>query len=77
MSAILKYTHDGIRGRSVERTDTKDKVNVRVTLRLAVYRQSVRLGAKLEAHKHEFFFQLNPSGHSPLTAGWGCILRIL
>jgi hypothetical protein len=36
-------------------------VRVRVTLRLAVYRQSVRLGDKpLETHGHYFFFpQLN------------------
>jgi hypothetical protein len=32
----------------------------RVTLRLAVYRQSVRLGAKpLEVHDHTFSLQLN------------------
>jgi hypothetical protein len=36
------------------------------TLRLAVYRQSARLGAKsLEAHDQSFFPQLNPCGHSP------------
>jgi hypothetical protein len=33
------------------------RVRVRVTLRLAVYRRSVRLGAKpLEAHDQRFFF---------------------
>jgi hypothetical protein len=44
----------------------KFKVKVRVTLRLAVYRQSE-------------IFQLNPCGHSPyitssLTRGWVCVL---
>jgi hypothetical protein len=39
---------------------TKVKVKVKVTLRLAVYRQSVRLGGKpLETHNQTFFFQLN------------------
>jgi hypothetical protein len=39
-------------------------VRVRVTLRLAVYRQSFRLGAKsLETHDQRFFLQLNPCGH--------------
>jgi hypothetical protein len=57
-------------------------VRVRVTLRLAVYRQSVPLGAKpLETHGTEFF-QLNPCGHSPyvtssLTRGWVCRLQLL
>jgi hypothetical protein len=55
---------------------------VRVTLRLAVYRQSVRLGAKLlEAHHQRFFFQLDPCGYSPcvtssLTRGWVSLLWI-
>jgi hypothetical protein len=36
------------------------KVKVKVTLRLAVYHQSVRLGVKsLENHKQRHFFQLN------------------
>jgi hypothetical protein len=54
---------------------------VRVTLRLAVYRQSVHLGVKhLEAHNLSFFvwfcfLQLNPYDHSPcvtssLTRKW-------
>jgi hypothetical protein len=35
----------------------KVKVKVKVTLRLAVYRQSVRLGVKpLETHDQIFFF---------------------
>jgi hypothetical protein len=42
------------------------RVRVRVTLRLAVYRQSVRLGAKpLETHSQIFVFQLNTCGHNP------------
>jgi hypothetical protein len=39
-------------------------IKVRVTLKLAVYCQSVRLGAKsLEAHDQKLFFRLNPCGH--------------
>jgi hypothetical protein len=39
----------------------KVKVKVRVTLRLAVYRQSLRLGAKLlEAQDQRFFFATEP-----------------
>jgi hypothetical protein len=42
------------------------RVRVRVALRLAVYRQSVRLGVKsLETHDLYFFFQLNTCGYSP------------
>jgi hypothetical protein len=38
-------------------TDNWVKVKVKVTLRLAVYRQSVRLGVKpLETHDQIFFF---------------------
>jgi hypothetical protein len=56
---------------------------VRVTLRLAVYRQSVRLGAKpLKTHGQFFFFRLNTYCHSPyvtssLTSGWVCRLQFL
>jgi hypothetical protein len=58
------------------------RVKARVTLRLAVYRQSVGLGAKpLEAHDQSliFFIQLNPYGKSPcvtssLTRRWACPL---
>jgi hypothetical protein len=56
---------------------------VGVTLRLAVYLQSVRLGAKpLEAQDQQFFFQLNTCGHSPyatasLMRGWICRLQLL
>jgi hypothetical protein len=59
------------------------RVRVRVTLRLAVYRQSVCLGASpLEAHDQRFFFfQLNSCANSPyvtssLTRRWGCLLLI-
>jgi hypothetical protein len=53
---------------------------VRITLRLMVYCQSVRLGAKpLETR---IFFQLNTCGHRPyvtssLTRGWVCHLPLL
>jgi hypothetical protein len=40
------------------------RVRVRVALRLAVYRQSVRLGDR-PLDKTNNFFQLNPCGHSP------------
>jgi hypothetical protein len=53
-------------------------VRIRVPLRLAVYRQSLRLGVKpLETHGQNFFSQLSTYGHSPyitssLTRGWVC-----
>jgi hypothetical protein len=52
---------------------------VRVTLRLAIYHQSVRLGANpLRLTTSNFIFQLNLCGHSPyvtssLTRGWSVI----
>jgi hypothetical protein len=55
---------------------------VRVTLRLALYRQSVRLGDKpLETHDQQFFFQVNTCCYSPnvtssLTRGWVCRLQL-
>jgi hypothetical protein len=55
---------------------------VRITLRLVVYRQSVRLGAKpLESHD-QYFFKVNTCGYSPyvtssLTIGWVCHLQLL
>jgi predicted nucleic acid-binding Zn finger protein len=55
---------------------------VRATLRLAVYRQSVRLGTKsLETHD-QYFFQLNtcscsPYVTSPLMRGWVCRLQLV
>jgi hypothetical protein len=59
-----------------------ERVRVRVTLQLAVYRQSVRLGDKpLKTHDQHFFFQLNTCGYSPyLTSslrGWVCCLQLL
>jgi hypothetical protein len=51
-------------------------------LRLAVYRQSVRLGDKpLQIHD-QYFFQLNTCGYSPyvtssLTREWVCRLQLL
>jgi hypothetical protein len=54
----------------------------RVTLRPAVYSQSVRLGNKpLETHD-QHLFQLNTCGYSPyvtssMTKGWVCRLQLL
>jgi hypothetical protein len=59
------------------------RVRLRVALRLAVYRQSVSLGAEpLETHGQNFFPQLNTCGHSPyitfsLMRGWVCHLQLL
>jgi hypothetical protein len=62
---------------------TAATVRVRITLRLAVHRRSVCLGAKpLVAYNQSFFFwQLNPYGHSPcvtssLTRRLACLLCI-
>jgi hypothetical protein len=59
------------------------KVKVKVTFRLAVYRQLVCLGAKLFETKDRTFFppKLNPCGISPyvtssLTRIWVCLLWI-
>jgi hypothetical protein len=60
----------------------KVKVEVKVTLRLAVYRKSICLGVKpLETHDHNsiFYPQLNPFDISPyvtssLTRRWVCLL---
>jgi hypothetical protein len=58
------------------------RVRAKVTLRPAIYCQSVCLGTKpLKTHGHQFFFfQLNCRSHSPyitssLTRGWVCHLR--
>jgi hypothetical protein len=57
-------------------------VLLKVNLRLALYRQSVRLGVKpLETHDQRFFFQLNSCGNSPhptssLTRRCVCLLWI-
>jgi hypothetical protein len=57
-------------------------VRVRVTLRLALYRQSVRLGDKpLETHDSNFIFQLNTCGSCPYVTfsltRWVCHLQLL
>jgi hypothetical protein len=63
--------------------DSRVGVRVRVTLRLAVCCQSVRLGAEsLENHGQIFFFQLNSCGISPYTTtslmrGWVYRLQLL
>jgi hypothetical protein len=66
---------------SVAHESTEVEVKVKVTLRLAAYRQTVRLGVKpLETHDQRlFFFQLNPYGHSSyvtssLTRRWVCVI---
>jgi hypothetical protein len=54
----------------------------KVTLRLTVYRQSIRLGAKpLEITTRDWFLKVNPCGYSPyvtspLLRGWICLLWI-
>jgi hypothetical protein len=59
------------------------RATVRDTLRLAVYRQSVCLGAEpLETHGQNCFSQLNTCAHSPfikssLMIGWVCHLQLL
>jgi hypothetical protein len=61
----------------------KVRVRIKVTLRLSVYCQSVRLCAKLlETHKQYFFLQLNTCGCGPyvtssLTSGCVCHLQLL
>jgi hypothetical protein len=55
---------------------------VRLTLRLAVYRQSVLATSPLRLTTSTFFFQLNICSHSPsvtssLTRGWVCRLQLL
>jgi hypothetical protein len=57
-------------------------VRVRVTLRLAVYRQSVRLGANPLRATTSIFPLLNTCGYSPyvtssLERGWICRLQLL
>jgi hypothetical protein len=57
------------------------RVRVRITLRLSVYRLSVRLGDNpLRLTTSNFKFQLNTCGYSPyvtpsLTRGWVCRLK--
>jgi hypothetical protein len=60
-----------------------DNDRIRVTSRLAVYRQSFRLGDKpIETHDQRLYFQLSPCGHSPyvtpsLERGWVCSFQLL
>jgi hypothetical protein len=69
---------------SLDRKFCEELVRVRATLRLAVYRQSVRLSAKpLEVHDQIYIFLLqlnpccrNPYGTSTLTRGLVCLLWI-
>jgi hypothetical protein len=68
--------------KEVTTDNVRIRVRVRVTLRLAVYRPSVRLGAKsFETHDH-YFFQLytwfyKPYVTSSLTRGCICHLQLL
>jgi hypothetical protein len=67
-----------ILGRLLSKSESKTKV----TLRLAVYSQSVRLGVKLlEIHDQRFSFcnwalAVSPHVTSSLTRGWVCLLWI-
>jgi hypothetical protein len=68
------HTHHSLHSKSFFR--------VRVTLQLAVCRQSVRLGNKLLETTSNFIFQLNTCGYSPyvtssLMRGWVCHLQLL
>jgi hypothetical protein len=79
--SVASYESQGYDGGI--RTRLHTRVSARITLTLAVYRQSVRLGAKpLETHDQYFFFQLNtccysPYVTSPLTTGWVCGLQLV
>jgi hypothetical protein len=60
----------------------REWIRVGVTLRLAVYCQSVHLGAKHFETHDQYFFQLNICGYNPyvtssLTRGWVCRLQLL
>jgi hypothetical protein len=64
------------------RARVRVRVRVRVTLRLAVYRQSIWLGAKPLETQGQYFFQLNTWSYSPYvtssqTRGWVCHLQLL
>jgi hypothetical protein len=68
---------------STRERPTPTSQSVRVTLRLAVYGESVRLGAEsLETQGQNFFSRMNTCGHSSyitysLTRGWVCHLQLL
>jgi hypothetical protein len=52
------------------------RVRVRITLRLAVYRQSIHLGAKpLETHDQRFYF--NCTLEVLVLRGWFCRVQLL
>jgi hypothetical protein len=59
------------------------RVRIRITLRLAIYRQSVHLDTKpLQTHGQIFFFRLNTCGRShcvtsSLTRGWAYRIQLL
>jgi hypothetical protein len=75
--SMLTFLHAGdcLTTNSLLRLSTQVKVIVKVTLRLAVYRQLVCLGTKLlETHDHIHFFQLNPCGHGPYAKKMGLSL---
>jgi hypothetical protein len=58
---------------------TAFRVRVRVTLRLAVYSQSVRLGNKSLGTQDQYFFQLKTCGHNPYviySVTWGLLCRL-
>jgi hypothetical protein len=77
--SLLKSFSTGVLRDSLNSNSVR--VRVRVTLRLAVYRQSVRLGDKpLETHDN-FIFQLNFCSYSPyvsssLTRESVCLLQL-
>jgi hypothetical protein len=49
---------------------TNFEVKVKVALRLAVYRQSFRLGTRHPEDHDQRFFQLNSCGHSPYVTSF-------
>jgi hypothetical protein len=79
---LLLLTNAERRLKSELNSRIRVRVRVRVTLLLAVYPQSVRLGARpLETHD-QYFFQLNTCDYSiyvtfSLTRGWVCRLQLL
>jgi hypothetical protein len=79
VESINNNNNDNDDGRDKDKKFWKVVIKVKVTLRLAVYRQSVHLGVKpLETHD-QTFFQLNSCGNRPyvtssLKRGWVCLL---
>jgi hypothetical protein len=65
-----------------QQTTLRIRVRVRVTIRLAVYRQSVCLGAKPLKNRDQHLFQLNTCSNNPyiaysVTRGWVCRSQFL